>query len=136
MLKKIFFWVLIISILFDVAFSQTNNTTDNDKTKKLGSGVIIMMILGGFSLFMIIIGFCLDKPLVFIMIGLFTTLGVFLILKIWPKNEKNLEELVTDTVFSDQKKSLYELYNNKKNYNVDFFISNYFERNKVCSQIY
>lgn len=84
----------------------------------MGWGVILLIILFSLSFIFIIFGFCIDKPVVFIMVGLLLPVAVLVILKLWPKEVISQSSSSTAESSDDSSFSVYDMYQDKKNYRV------------------
>lgn len=88
------------------------------ETPRLGWGVILLIILFSLSFIFIIFGFCIDKPVAFILVGLLVPVLVLIILKLWPKENVSQSSLSSSTLSNNSSFSVYDMYKDKKNYRV------------------
>ena len=109
--------VFLLTAIFNSISSQTISSNENTQ---LGWGVILLIIVMSISFIIIVFGFCIDKPVIFITIGLFIPLLIFVVLKVWPKeiNTSNTNSIGITT--SDKLYSVYDMYETTKNYRVLF----------------
>ena len=115
--------LLLIIICGQVESNNKINPTETPDSERekiyLGWGVILLLILIGLSFLLIIMGLCIDKPVIFIFVAILLPLLALGILKIWPKNISSDLDLTNPLLSSDEQKySLYDLYKDKKNYRV------------------
>ena len=98
--------------------TTTTNTINSSNSTKLGWGVILLMLLFSLSFLAILIGFCVSKPLMFIIIGLLVPVLVLVVLKVWPKEDQITVGIIETVGQTDTVYSVYDIYKSKKNYRV------------------
>ena len=117
---KLIYPVSLVFLLTGIFNSISSQTISSNENTQLGWGVILLIIVMSISFIIIVFGFCIDKPVIFITIGLFIPLLIFVVLKVWPKeiNTSNTNSIGITT--SDKLYSVYDMYETTKNYRVLF----------------
>lgn len=109
---------LLILIIISPNYT-TSQSIVSSETPQLGWGVILLIILLTISFILIIFGFCIDKPVIFITIGLIIPVLVFIILKVWPKEQISANNISLGETDSEKIFSVYDMYKTTKNYRVN-----------------